>query len=262
MAYHLLIDAGNTCIKLAAAEHGKLFAVDSMPTSSGAVHGSLEPALRQFLASFKLSPGEMESCLCASVVPWLEPSLAEVVRELFGKPALFVPRDVPVPLNNLYPADQLGADRLVGVYGARRMFPKAPDLLCVDFGTAITFDLVSGDSYLGGLICPGVQSAADGLAANAARLPRLILDDTVDPTRVLGTSTRECMQFGLLQGFAALTDGVIERIVQYRSREVGLTPLVVATGGMAAVLAPASKSLENIVENLVLQGLCFLLREV
>ena len=262
MAFHLLIDAGNACVKFAAVRDGAIVALGSLPTDSGADCSVLEAALRSFLAAHALVPEETESCLCASVAPRLECNLAAAVHAFSGKSIRFVPRDLSVPLETSYPEDQLGADRLVGAYGARRMFPDAPEVLCVDFGTAITFDLVSGNSYLGGLICPGVHAAAEGLAANAERLPRLALDDTVDPSRVLGASTRECMLFGLLQGFAALADGVVERIVQSRRQTSGATPLVVATGGMARVLAPACRHLGNITENLVLQGLCFLLRTV
>ena len=262
MAFHLLIDAGNACVKFAAARDGAIVASGSLPTVSGADCSALEAALRSFFVSYALVPEEMESCLCASVVPRLASNLEETVHAFSGESIRFVPRDLRVPLDTSYPEDQLGADRLVGVYGARRMFPDAPEVLCVDFGTAITFDLVSGNTYLGGLICPGVHAAAEGLAANAERLPCLTLDDRVDPSRVFGASTRECVLFGLLQGFAALADGVIERIGQSRCQTSGVKPLVVATGGMARVLAPACKHLGNITENLVLQGLCFLLRTV
>ena len=272
MLLHLLIDAGNSCIKLAAGEGGmpgkqpadsetRFSATDVIPTSTGRDRGALQESLKLFLARANLTREKLGKCLCASVVPWLEQSLAEAVEELCGERLIFVPKDRPVPLKNPYAVGQLGPDRLVAAYAARRLFPDSPEILCIGFGTATTFDCVCGDAYLGGLICPGVDSAAEGLALYAARLPRVALTRDMDTTRVIGTSTQECMQFGFLQGFAAMADGLADRIAHSRYLDTGSYPLVVATGGMAPVLAPACARLSHIVGNLVLEGLCFLAEE-
>lgn len=257
----LLLDVGNTCIKLALLQKGELVRCSSLST----VRGREKDVLRRFFTSFlekaSLPAHAITACACASVVPWVDPLLAEAVQEVCGTRLLFAPRDLPVPLSTPYAPGQLGADRLVAVYAARRLYPDAPEILCVDFGTAITFDYVSGDRYLGGMICPGVESAAEGLAAHTAKLPKVTLTDAVDPVRLLGTSTLESMQFGFLQGFAAMTDGLVERIARSRGLIAGESLLVVGTGGTAPVLAPASAHLGVIQENLVLIGLGFLMED-
>lgn len=253
----LLIDAGNTRIKFALAENGAITHTESAPTSTGHQPAELHATVKQFL-DIGLSGATVDTCLCSSVVPWADQALAQAVRDLCGKSLFFVPTDIPIPLKSVYAEKQLGADRLVAAYAARRLFPDANEIVCVDFGTATTFGCVCGDTYLGGLICPGVESAAEGLAAHTAKLSRVVLTPEVDSTRVIGTNTTDCMQFGFLQGFAAMTDGIIDRIAHSRHHETGTYPLVLATGGMAAILAPACSRLSHIMDNLVLQGLNFL----
>ena len=265
MTYYFLIDAGNSAIKLAicpcTADAGQgMIPVefDSLPTPMGRDEKILLASLEQYLDRRALAAGDCKGVFCASVVPWLETTLKAVSQNLFGLPVRFALRDMPIPLRNPYATDQLGPDRLVAVYAARHMFPDDPQIICVDFGTATTFDCIYGHAYLGGLICPGVESAAEGLAAHTARLPKVVVNKDINITRVLGTSTKECMEYGFLQGFAAMADGLISRIAQSQYLNITPFPLVVATGGFASVLAPACSRITHVADNLVLRGLCFL----
>jgi type III pantothenate kinase len=122
----------------------------------------------------------------------------------------------------------------------------------VDFGTATTFDVISArGEYLGGAISPGLGISADALFARAARLGRV---DIKRPAKVIGTNTVTHLQTGLYYGYIGLVDGILERIVT----ELGVTPRVIATGGLARQIAPDSRFISEIDDMLTLDGLLIL----
>jgi type III pantothenate kinase len=124
----------------------------------------------------------------------------------------------------------------------------------VDFGTATTFDCISSDgAYLGGAIAPGVGIALDALVTRAAKLPRV---EIVKPRATIGRTTEEAMQSGLLFGYVSLVDGLVERI----TKELDGPVTVIATGGLAAVIAPESRAIESVEPNLTLEGLKLIYR--
>jgi type III pantothenate kinase len=120
----------------------------------------------------------------------------------------------------------------------------------VDFGTATTFDCITADArFLGGVIMPGLRTAADQLTRRAAKLPATELRA---PARVIGRRTEECIQAGVLYGTADAVDGIVRRI---RAEWPAGSPRVVATGGLAPVVAPLTTSIEHTIPDLTLQGL-------
>jgi type III pantothenate kinase len=128
-------------------------------------------------------------------------------------------------------------------------YGKGLPIIVVDFGTATTFDAVSAKGeYLGGIICPGPQISADALAQRAARLPRI---DVRKPARVIGTNTIAAMQAGLFWGYVDMVEGLLRRMKE----ELGGSAVVVATGGLAPVVAPESKLIEHVDGDLTLRGL-------
>ena len=156
-----------------------------------------------------------------------------------------------MPLENRYerPAE-VGADRLVGAYAARRMYPEIPSLLVVDFGTAVTIDCVSGDAYMGGLIFPGPRTALTALSREAAKLPRVNLDVRADePTP--GRNTTTSIQHGLVFGFACMVEGLTQRLKRQMSGPVK----VLGTGGFAASIARVSPVFDQVLPMLLLDGL-------
>ncbi|MGH7580930.1 MAG: type III pantothenate kinase, partial [Gemmatimonadales bacterium] len=143
----------------------------------------------------------------------------------------------------------VGADRVVNTLAARKLYAR--DTIVVDFGTATTFDCITAEGrFIGGVIAPGVRTAAENLIRRAAKLPETEL---TAPERVIGRRTEECIQAGVLYGTADAVDGIVRRI--RAEWPGGGSPRVVATGGLAAVVAPLTTSIEQTHPDLTLQGL-------
>jgi type III pantothenate kinase len=143
----------------------------------------------------------------------------------------------------------VGGDRIVNVLAAVELYHA--DTIVVDFGTATTFDCITADArFLGGVIMPGLRTAADQLTRRAAKLPATELKA---PSRVIGRRTEECIQAGVLFGTADAVDGIVLRI--RAEWPAGGSPRVVATGGLAALVAPLTTSIEHTHPDLTLQGL-------
>ena len=183
----------------------------------------------------------------SSVVPPATQALREMVRGYFRFPPLVVEPGVKtgIPVRTDNPRE-VGADRIVNAAAALDKY-GAPAIV-VDFGTATTFDAVSeAGEYVGGVIAPGIQISAQALYQQTAQLRRVEL---VAPASVIGTSTVESLQSGLVYGYASLVDGMVERI----AKELG-SPTVVATGGLAPVVIPHCERIDHEEPWLTLEGL-------
>ncbi|MCL4463866.1 MAG: type III pantothenate kinase, partial [Firmicutes bacterium] len=142
---------------------------------------------------------------------------------------------------------EVGADRIVNAVAGIELY--GGPLIIVDFGTATTFDAISGNGeYLGGAIAPGISISTEALFERAAKLPRVEL---VKPKRVIGRDTISSMQSGIIYGFIGQVDGIVKRMTQ----EFPEKPKVVATGGLAALLVADSETLEIVNPLLTLEGL-------
>jgi type III pantothenate kinase len=142
---------------------------------------------------------------------------------------------------------QVGPDRIVNAVAARERY-GAPCIV-VDFGTSTNFDVVSPEGeYVGGVLAPGIEISMDALFARAARLMKV---DFVEPPSVIGKTTIASLQSGLVYGFAGQVDGIVERI----RGELGDSARVVATGGLADLIAPHAKTIEQVDPDLTLEGL-------
>ncbi|MEO8679437.1 MAG: type III pantothenate kinase, partial [Vicinamibacterales bacterium] len=186
----------------------------------------------------------------ASVVPPLTGTLNEMAKEYFGRePLMFEPAingGMPILYDN--PAE-VGADRVVNAIAALDRYGSGTPIIVVDFGTATTFDAISAKGeYLGGVICPGPQISAEALFQRAARLPKI---DVRKPQRVVGTNTVASMQSGLFWGYVDMVEGLVRRM----TAELGGKAIVVATGGLASVVAPESRLIEHVDPELTLRGL-------
>lgn len=251
----LLVDIGNTSLKIGFSSPDEVLHAYTLPTDSSQSGDGLGLVLTQLLAHAGF--GGVARCLVSSVVPGMEPILTHACSRFLGVEPRYAARTLPVPLHNGYenPAE-VGPDRLVAAFAARRLLPEPSSVISVDFGTATTFDCVSGEAYLGGLICPGVMSALGALATRTARLPRIALacDDKVP---IVGRNTVTSLNHGFLFGFAAMTEGLCARLAATLPGPVA----VVATGGFAEAVARVSSCVDLLRPDLILEGLRLLGRE-
>jgi type III pantothenate kinase len=142
---------------------------------------------------------------------------------------------------------EVGADRIVNAVAAYNKYHRA--VIVIDFGTATTFDYISPKGeYMGGCIAPGVLISSEALFSRAAKLPRV---EFSKPKSVITKDTVSAMQAGIMFGYAGLIDGIVERM----KKEAKTDPLVIATGGLADVVAPETKSIEKVEQMLTLEGL-------
>jgi type III pantothenate kinase len=195
---------------------------------------------------------DITGIVMASVVPPLTGTMFAMVSNYFGRGPLNVEPAVNTGMPILYdnPAE-VGADRVVNGVAAYEEYGKATQrpVIVVDFGTATTFYAISAKGeYLGGVICPGPHISADALFQRAARLPRV---DVRKPERVIGRTTVGSMQSGLFWGYVDMVEGIVRRM----RAELGGNAVVVATGGLAMLVAPETKLIEHVDGELTLRGL-------
>jgi type III pantothenate kinase len=246
----LAIDVGNTNIVFGLFDGEKLVHQFRAESSRGRTSDEYAVVVRQLLAMQGVSSEDVHAAIIASVVPALTEPMLALVRRAFGKEALVVGPGIKSGMAILYENPrEVGADRIVNAVAAYERF-RGP-LIVVDFGTATTFDCVTADArFLGGVIMPGLRTAADQLTQRTAKLPATELRA---PARVIGRRTEECIQAGVLFGTAEAVDGIVRRI--RAEWPGGGRPTVVATGGLATVVAPLSSAIEETDPDLTLRGL-------
>ncbi|MFW6323690.1 MAG: type III pantothenate kinase [Desulfovibrionales bacterium] len=246
----LLIDVGNTNTKFGIAGWTGIHVSIVLPTERTATSDRLGLSVLDLCRWLQIDPRSLTTWLVSSVVPPLDPLWIKAGEKFSNCPVRFVTRDVPIPLENRYARpEEVGADRLITAFGARQIF-QTQSLIIVDFGTATTFDCVQGNSYLGGLICPGMESSVRALGTQAAKLPQINLENPSTAMQI-GRSTEQSLQSGLLFGFAAMAEGLCSRLKEGLSRDVA----VIGTGGLAEKIAPICPCLDAIQPDLLLQGM-------
>jgi type III pantothenate kinase len=198
----------------------------------------------------ELEPGKVTHIIIASVVPPVDSTLRQVCEKYFHIDPMFVEPGIKTGMKMLVDnPTELGADRIADCIAAYDRY--GGPCIVVDFGTATKFEVISGNGeYLGGAISPGLGLSADALFSRAARLSRV---DIKRPAKVIGTNTVGHLQSGIYFGYISLVDGIIERIL----KELGgdLKPRVVATGGLARMVAADSHYINEIDDLLTIDGL-------
>jgi type III pantothenate kinase len=248
----LAIDVGNTNIVLGVFEGARLVESWRLATLRERTADEIGIWVSQLFEHRAIEMHRIDGIVMASVVPPLTGTLMSMAERYFNLSPLNVDAtvDIGMPLLNKYPSE-LGADRIVDAVAAYERYgrEKKVPLIVVDFGTATVFDAVSAKGeYLGGVIAPGVQISADALFERAARLPRV---DVRKPCDVIGKTTVTAIESGLYYGYVGLVDGVIRRMIG----ELGPQTLCVATGGLAAVIAPEVDFIAHVDPDLTLHGL-------
>jgi type III pantothenate kinase len=245
----LVVDVGNTNTVLGIYQNGKLLHRWRVASDAGRTADEHALMLKGFFDASELKLEQIEDVVIGSVVPALTETYAQAVESLFNLSPLQVSADLDVGLQfGYHDPRQIGADRIANAVAAYGMF-KGP-VIVVDFGTATTFDVISGQGeYLGGVIAPGLRTSASDLFARAARLPRFV--EIKKPQRVIGKTTEESVQAGLFFGTVGQVDEIVTRI----QADLGEKAAVVATGGLAELIADQSRSIEQVSLTLTLDGL-------
>lgn len=199
-----------------------------------------------------MKTGHVTHIIISSVVPPVDSTLRRVCEEYFHVEPMFVEPGIktgmPMLIDN---PSELGADRLADCISAYERY--GGPCIVVDFGTATKFEVISErGEYMGGAIAPGLGLSADALFSHAARLSRV---DIRRPAKVIGTNTVTHLQSGLYFGYIGLVDGILERILSEMGGDTERKPHVIATGGLARMIAADSRYIEHIDEMLTLEGL-------
>lgn len=231
----LAIDIGNTTINLGAFKNSKLVWQKKIATS--------HPALLKSLLKNK----PIKSVIISSVVPYTTKAVKTIIKNTLHIKPIVLGQDLIVPIKNLYKnPKQVGQDRLVNAYAGYKKFGGG--IIIVDFGTAVTFDVVSKKGeYLGGIIVPGIETSLRTLSEKAALLPRIKIKNV---GTLIGRDTKTSMLSGILHGYGALCDGLVDRI----KKETGNNYKVILTGGHAKLISQFCHC-NSIQSNLTLEGL-------
>ncbi|MDR1727598.1 MAG: type III pantothenate kinase [Acidobacteriota bacterium] len=243
----LAIDIGNTNVTLGVFEGGSLGPRLRLATGAGNTADEYGVVMLDAFRRMGVAATDVRAVALASVVPALTPLLVEACEGYLRHAPLVVDGTMRTGLRSLYDDPrQLGVDRIVDAAAAYKIY-GAPACV-IDFGTATTFDAISGDGdFLGGAIAPGVAVAAASLFGRAAKLPKVDLDA---PPSAIGRNLRHSLQSGLLYGYVGLVEGMVAR---FRA-ELGRGAKVVATGGLAEVVARETKSIDILAPWLTLEG--------
>lgn len=245
----LVVDVGNTNIVLGLFEGKELKRHWRLSTNRSATADEYGILLTSLCQHANVQIDQIEKVVLSCVVPPLMNVLERLFVEYVGKEPMVVGPGIKTGLNIRYenPRD-VGADRIVNAVAGIEKY-GAP-LILVDFGTATTFDYVDeSGAYLGGAIVPGIGISAEALYQRAAKLPRIEL---ARPRMVVGRNTVAAMQSGIVFGYAGQVDGIVRRIMkEYPDRQ----PRVIATGGLAELIAAESETIEIVDALLTLDGL-------
>ena len=244
----LVVDVGNTQTHLGTYRDGVLPEHWRVATVRTSTADELGAALRALLGLRGVTFDLIDASIVSSTVPQLRPEWTAMARRYLGHDMAAVGpglrTGMPIRYDN---PREIGPDRLVNAVAAYERL--GGPCVVVDFGTAVTHDIVSADGeYLGGVIFPGVEISLEALSDRAAALPRI---DLVEPRSLIGKSTVDAIRSGMIFGYAAMVDGVVGRLRE----QLGDATKAIATGGLAHTVVPFCDSLDDVDELLTLEGL-------
>ena len=244
----LVIDVGNTNTVLGVYDGDVLVDHWRIGTEKGKTADEWGILFRDLFLFDRVSMRDFSGIIISCVVPPVLNMLEVMADKYFQVEPLVVGREVNIGMRILYdnPAE-VGADRVVNAVAAYERYKRS--LIVVDFGTATTFDYVTPKGeYMGGVIAPGIGISAEALFQRASKLPCV---EIVKPKTIVGKNTVHSMQSGIFFGYVGLTDEIVTRM----KKEVRTHPKVIATGGLAPLIAMESKTIEEVNEFLTLEGL-------
>ncbi|MCF6247783.1 MAG: type III pantothenate kinase [Desulfobacula sp.] len=246
----LVIDVGNTNTVIGVFKEDTLVHDWRIRTIRDTTADEFNVLANALFFDKNLDRASIKKCVISSVVPSSVPILDAFCERYLKLTPLWINPDsvkklMPILYNN---PNEVGADRIVNAIAAYDKYKTA--MIIIDFGTATTFDVISQKGeYLGGAIVPGVMIASEALFQKASRLPRVEIFKA--PTVVIGKDTIESIKSGIIYGNAAMVDGMVERM----AKEMEASPKVLATGGLAPLIADLSNTIEKVEQSLTLDGL-------
>jgi type III pantothenate kinase len=250
----LVADVGNTNTVIGVFDGARLLASWRLTSRREQTADEYGLFIETLLRTRGLQAQQIRAVAISNVVPPVQQTLEWMCEKYFG----LAPYTVDPGVNTTMPLAvdnprEIGPDRIVNAVAARTRY--GPPLIVIDFGTATTFDCVNtAGEFIGGAIAPGITTATDALLSRAARLYRVEL---VRPKEAIGRNTVTNIQSGVVYGYAGLVDGIVERMKQ----EMDGSPRVIATGGLARLMADVSRSIEHVDDDLTLEGLRLLYEE-
>lgn len=245
----LVIDVGNTNTVLGVYEGKKLLAIWRMGTDKEKTSDEFGMFFVTLFNHEKLDMEQVEAVIIASVVPPIMYSLEHAIKKYFKLAPLLVGPGIKTGMNIKYENPrEVGSDRIVNAVAALELY--GGPLIIVDFGTATTFCAISSKGeYLGGVICPGIKISAEALFQRAAKLPRIELSK---PDEVIGRNTVNSMQSGIVFGYVGQVDYLVRRIKKEMKED---NIKVIATGGLARLIASESDTIGEVNGLLTMEGL-------
>ena len=244
----LVIDVGNTNIVIGIFQEDSLTHHWRISTRRNLTIDETALLIHNLFHLHDLEKEKVEGCIISSVVPPLHIPLEGMCDRLFHIKPIFVGPGIKTGISILYEnPKEVGADRIVNAVAAYHKHRQA--IIVVDFGTATTLDCISEKGeYLGGIIAPGVTISAEALFQFASKLPKV---EIAKPPEIIGRNTVNSIQSGLYYGYISMVDGLVEKLIMSYQWH----PIVIATGGLAKIVAPDSKYIAEVDEFLTLNGL-------
>lgn len=245
----LVIDVGNTNTVMGIYRQDRLVKDWRIRTERKTTEDEFNVIANSLFAIGGIDVGSIRRTAISCVVPPMVTILDSFCRKYLGHPPQWIDArsftGMPILINN---PSELGADRIVNSVAAYHKYRQG--LIVIDFGTATTFDVVSENGeYVGGAISPGIMIASEALFREASKLPRVEIFER--PDTVVGKDTASSIKSGIIFGYAGLVDGMVARM----KRQMGSDPMVLATGGLAPLMADVAASIQKVEPSLTLEGL-------
>lgn len=250
----LAVDMGNTNIVVGGIDEHKTYFVERITTNQAKTDLEYAVNVKDILEIYDIRPEEIEGAIISSVVPPLNTTLLRAVEKIIKKTPLLVGSGMKTGLNIIMDNPKtVGSDMIVDAVAAVREHPLP--IIVIDMGTATTMSVVDASgNYIGGVILPGLKVSLDSLSGKTAQLPYISLET---PGKVIGKNTIDCMRSGIIYGNVAQIDGIIDQM----EKELGQKASVVATGGLAKLIAPLCSHTIVYDDALLLKGLLILYRK-
>ncbi len=244
----LAIDIGNTNIVMGCFDNNRILFRERVSTQHTATDLEYAVTIQTALAMNGLTPDHISGAIMSSVVPTVTNTFQRAIEKYCGVKPLVVGPGIKTGLSiRIDNPAQLGSDLVVDAVAGIHEYPCP--MIIIDMGTATTFSVIDKNrNYLGGLITTGMSVATDALISRTSQLPRISFDP---PKRVIGTNTIDCIKSGIMHGNASMIDGIVTRIEE----DMGIPCTVVATGGLAPLIAPLCKTKLILDDELLLKGL-------